>query len=1256
MSDFFIVPAIYSDQETKFSVDPNDMNNWVLSPNYSNQLGKYKYVRYEDLPDNLKEQLKKTGSITLVNDNRRSVDYDTVSAEQQPGENGNKTVYRIAVTPDGQSIVPGSEYDAWQQYVMNPNHLYLNEKGEVEIMPEGEKPYGQRSVLQPYHDSYRRALQWVYRIPGHEGEPISEQDAKAWGLTTGNIVYGKDDWNDPSENFMNEALFALMTLPAGGVKLTTDALRAGYKAVTTAAKKALAKVATKELAKQTGMQAGKLFAKYVAGPTALAELFNLTNRGVNYLVGESDAPLLTELVTDKLKGLGVNETVAQLVGDSTNPGWWVNFGGGKYTGQLLQKAGLGLEKTMSEKLAEKAGAQFLARMKEAKDPAEFQKYYKLALDATREKLNQMGERVGKLVPAVKEAWQNAGRAVRTGYDKLNSAIDNNLYKLQTFVSPISAKRGGKRIISNDYEIKTIQDAIEKGDSGIMRAVQKRLPENWENPFSLVYSNNVSNTPLIQNMVGSASAADLFLNGDDRPWWMKAIEWTLAGKAAANHLIMPFVRHRIGNKLNRYNTYADAFNFGKRLESSNYYYTNRMENWKHNNYFTQFGKNKKRSIDIEKDLGDDFDKLANIIKVRNQRGNSDFTVTNDNEIVDNFGNVLFKRAPDGKIYQQTGLSIQDLLNKHIDFPNYRTGQRYVGNITFTPEGDPIIPDEYLETLRSNKEFIDELFPDIELKIFGSAGPVLNARFPHATGDLDYWITESDMNKLLQKYKDRISVKSSNEKDPSRPLTWKYDLGEKFGPGDSRYIDLNVIYTDKDGMAMGSRAEELFRQYFPEEYKQAVLEGGVKAGLTNPMSVKINKTPKELFDKIDDAKSIVDSFAIDYEIPNKAKHKHRSIMHLTYSDNDQVAQAIQTFKQSILESPDAPLFPWGVDRLTDVELNMQALKKIGFNLSENEMKRIAKDPARMKNVLDAWYLMDRTPMRYIKGTWPPDRTTVTKDNFIKSATTWIDNGPNGGEGSGKGLNTTVTGDSGHGGPIKAYISPKQNYKSDNLLDLIDEIDHNFGLNLSVEDQNFFRRLNYKSSTQAASDLLDYYNRTGRNFIGEGSNYRNYGHGIYASGTRHFDPTLDYIGFAGGRSENMNGLARRLEFKSERPIGSISIPKDKDSIKPIPMFPKELTNSPGFSYKYNYFNDTKNYSINAATTLGIGGLTGLFLSAASNYNRKPVDEPSVKKEDYDMLFTKEGQQKLIDKYKKLGVREEAVADYIIEQQKLYKIKFGE
>lgn len=398
MSDTFIVPVPSIDTKIKFSVDPNDMNNWVLSNNYQNQLGKYKYIRYEDLSDNLKKQLEKKGSVSLVNDNRRSVDYDTVSAEQQSDENGNKTVYRIAVNPDGQSLASGNEYDAWQQYVMNPNNLYINGNGEVEIMPEGEKPYGSQSVLQPYHDSFRPAFRWVYKIPGHEGEPVSEQDAKAWGLTTGNVVYGKDDWNDPSENFMNDALFTLATLPEGGVKLATNLAKGVAKASTGAAKSLASKFATKELAKQTGMNVGKLLAKYVAAPYLASKTFDLLNTGVNYLVGEGGAPLLTEQIADRLKELGVNDTVAEIAGDSANPGQWINFGGtGKYTGQLLQKAGLGLEKTMSEKLAEKAGAQFLARMKKAEDPSEFQKYYKLALDATRDKFNSMGERIGKLV-------------------------------------------------------------------------------------------------------------------------------------------------------------------------------------------------------------------------------------------------------------------------------------------------------------------------------------------------------------------------------------------------------------------------------------------------------------------------------------------------------------------------------------------------------------------------------------------------------------------------------------------------------------------------------------------------------------------------------------------------------------------------------------------------------------------------------------------------------------------------------------------
>lgn len=83
-----------------------------------------------------------------------------------------------------------------------------------------------------------------------------------------------------------------------------------------------------------------------------------------------------------------------------------------------------------------------------------------------------------------------------------------------------------------------------------------------------------------------------------------------------------------------------------------------------------------------------------------------------------------------------------------------------------------------------------------------------------------------------------------------------------------------------------------------------------------------------------------------------------------------------------------------------------------------------------------------MRYIRGTWPGTQGH-SADNFIKSATTW-DPVNNGGNANGAGLNTTIGGDSGWSGDLKAFILPRSEYKSTGLLDLIDEVNNNFGRN--------------------------------------------------------------------------------------------------------------------------------------------------------------------------------------------------------------------
>lgn len=56
---------------------------------------------------------------------------------------------------------------------------------------------------------------------------------------------------------------------------------------------------------------------------------------------------------------------------------------------------------------------------------------------------------------------------------------------------------------------------------------------------------------------------------------------------------------------------------------------------------------------------------------------------------------------------------------------------------------------------------------------------------------------------------------SERDKINPGTYTYRLKpQQFG--EQGNIDLNVLEQTPEGMATGLRAEELYRQYFPDEY--------------------------------------------------------------------------------------------------------------------------------------------------------------------------------------------------------------------------------------------------------------------------------------------------------------------------------------------------------------------------------------------------------------------------------------------------------
>jgi hypothetical protein len=182
-----------------------------------------------------------------------------------------------------------------------------------------------------------------------------------------------------------------------------------------------------------------------------------------------------------------------------------------------------------------------------------------------------------------------------------------------------------------------------------------------------------------------------------------------------------------------------------------------------------------------------------------------------------------------------------------------------------------------------------------KPFGSSTTSAYAGTPHVTHDIDLLLSDTDfVSQVEKKFGGRAGDGWSVSSKPNGTGfedTYTHSLGSQYG--DAGNIDFNIIYTDPNtGMAsstMGTRALELYKQFFPSEYKQAVMQS-----MRTGQPIVINKTPKELIDAYDPVvKTITDSFS-----SSKAKHIPRAEAHLTTTDPDYVERALDLYAQEKL----------------------------------------------------------------------------------------------------------------------------------------------------------------------------------------------------------------------------------------------------------------------------------------------------------------------------------------------------------------------
>lgn len=306
-------------------------------------------------------------------------------------------------------------------------------------------------------------------------------------------------------------------------------------------------------------------------------------------------------------------------------------------------------------------------------------------------------------------------------------------------------------------------------------------------------------------------------------------------------------------------------------------------------------------------------------------------------------------------------------------------------------------------KKNIEYLKQLFPGF--KVFGSSAGVTGAGLPHATHDIDGYMTAEDWAKWLAANKDKYKI------DQISPETFKVWLKEASEVGESykdEYgIDINVLNAGANGNITGERAYEMYRQLHPEEYSKAAQQAIENGG---EISDYIKMTPKQLMNEYDSTiKTIADNFEIR---PSGTKEKQlgRPFAYISYGDPKVVRQGFDMFAKSHGASE---MFPVSIEELSDAKQNLEILKEIHF---KGDLNAIANDPERMKMALDWWYINRTVRARRVSN----DR--VDKKMYLRAMRDWLPpalNSNAGGNAHGAGLNTVALGDSGNYGEIKSYF---------------------------------------------------------------------------------------------------------------------------------------------------------------------------------------------------------------------------------------------
>jgi hypothetical protein len=484
---------------------------------------------------------------------------------------------------------------------------------------------------------------------------------------------------------------------------------------------------------------------------------------------------------------------------------------------------------------------------------------------------------------------------------------------------------------------------------------------------------------------------------------------------------------------------------------------------------------------------------------------------------------FKVNGDGLIQSGKDTSL-GLRTGSTDIMDLSTGEKFpistsvpTSDIVHTLEGDkvvktldsstlPQVTPEYGTTVKKNIDFIETQIPGA--KVFGSAKNVAEAEVPHIIGDYDVIMSQSQYNKFAK----------------ANPAVGNNGLADLHNiPGAAKGvdpIDINVIQ-EQGGKAIGTRAEELFKQVAPDEYYKAA-----KQAIKNKSEIKIPYSSQQLVDMTNPTtKSVVDAYE-----STKDKHINKIDALINYGKPSVVAEGQEQFVKSLVGSKGSIGHQFPVEQLSNAEANVEILDKIGFI---GNKKLVAADPERMQLAINDYYMNNSILTRQVDG---------KKINTIEKAIKEYYPGAGGGNVHGIGQNHVMLGHPYHGdGNVVSMKQLGMELDTKDPMSYINSIEHSvsgeklfsqeertvlsniladikmddrfkYTANQSENTSQLIENLPYSEEGKQA--LYEFAKKTGRTIAKKDSQY---GNSTYASTLRDFDEAIDAMQYKVANSRN-------------------------------------------------------------------------------------------------------------------------------------------